>query len=75
MEELRDELRHEMSSLFEENAKRIEDEIGRRCLALESSLEVRMSAERKRVEAAIKSEEELFAARNGEELIKIYYHL
>ena len=58
LDDIRAEVRQEVRRLFQENAKRLEDEIQRRYAALERAFEERMMSDRKHVESLLKSEED-----------------
>ena len=58
LDDIRAEVRQEVRRLFQENSKRLEDEIQKRYAALERAIEERMISDRKHVESLFKSEED-----------------
>ena len=63
LDDIRAEIRQEGKRLFQENAKRLEGEVHRRCAALERAVEERVAADRRHVEALLSSEEDAAAER------------
>ena len=63
LDDAKAEIRQEVKRLFQENAKRMEGEVHRRCAALERAAEERVASDRRHVEALLRSEEDAAAER------------
>ena len=63
LDDMRAEVRQEVRRLFQENAKRLEDEVQKRYAALERAFEGKMISDRKQVESLFMSEEDAIGER------------